>query len=191
MNHNHTNIIFQDDILHSKLCPHSDSACGCLRRRCLRCCCLSATAAFLHRCCLRCCCLSPLLLLPPSTAAASAAAASAVAVFAVSACFARYPCECMLTVIYIVVAKEAPGPLIPLRSPRERASKNEPLPRWSQVRCPTWQVRGVEATGSIAGLQEIYGARYKCSDCPNFDYCFKCKNSSDQTHVGHRSEKFK
>ncbi|MCJ1465677.1 hypothetical protein MMC07_004296 [Pseudocyphellaria aurata] len=35
-------------------------------------------------------------------------------------------------------------------------------------------------------LLDIYGARYHCSDCPDFDYCFKCKVSSDETHEGHR-----
>ena len=28
--------------------------------------------------------------------------------------------------------------------------------------------------------------RYKCRDCEIFDFCFKCKNTSDQTHIGHR-----
>ncbi|MCJ1423533.1 hypothetical protein MMC29_001417, partial [Sticta canariensis] len=35
----------------------------------------------------------------------------------------------------------------------------------------------------------IYGPRYNCSKCPNFDYCFKCKASSDETHVDHKFEK--
>ena len=25
-----------------------------------------------------------------------------------------------------------------------------------------------------------------CMDCPNFDYCFKCKVSSEDAHPGHR-----
>ena len=104
---------------------------------------LSATAASLRRCCLRCCCLFPLLLLPPSAAAASAVAASAVAVFAVSACFARCPCECMLTVIYIVVAKEAPGPLTP------QPSKG----KGKQKRAPTAVVSGTMPDSASPGLR--------------------------------------
>lgn len=37
--------------------------------------------------------------------------------------------------------------------------------------------------------QNIYGARYKYSNCSNFDYYFKCNNSSNQTHIGHKFEK--
>lgn len=32
----------------------------------------------------------------------------------------------------------------------------------------------------------IFGPWYKSLDCPNFDYCFKCKHSSDDTHPGHK-----
>ncbi|MCJ1391416.1 hypothetical protein MMC18_004280 [Xylographa bjoerkii] len=39
-------------------------------------------------------------------------------------------------------------------------------------------------------LMNIYGTRYKCLDCQNFDYCFKCKYSSNETHVAHRFESF-
>ncbi|SLM40185.1 P-loop containing nucleoside triphosphate hydrolase [Lasallia pustulata] len=98
----------------------------------------SAAAAFAGAASLRRCCLSPLLLLPPSVAAASAAAAfaaatSAVAVFAVAACFARCPCECMLTVIYIVVTKEAPGPLTPQTSKGKGKRKRAPTAVVSDV----------------------------------------------------------
>ena len=48
------------------------------------------------------------------------------------------------------------------RPSRERASESEPLPRWSQVRCLTGQVRGVEATQSIAGLQGTYWVSPVC-----------------------------
>ncbi|KAL2046479.1 hypothetical protein ABVK25_011834 [Lepraria finkii] len=36
---------------------------------------------------------------------------------------------------------------------------------------------------------EICGPRYKCLECTDFDYCFKCKASSDVTHAPHRFEK--
>ena len=174
MNHNHTNIIFQDNVLHSKLHPHSDSACWCLRHRCLRCCCLSPP-------------LLPPLLLPLSAAAASAAAASAaaasaaaisaaaasaVAVFAVAACFARCPCECMLTVIYIVVAKEAPGPLTPQASKGKGKRKRAPTAVVSGA-MPDWASPGRRGDSKHRRLaRDILGepsmtfpAGSGCSDC--------------------------
>ncbi|MCJ1423388.1 hypothetical protein MMC29_001271 [Sticta canariensis] len=36
---------------------------------------------------------------------------------------------------------------------------------------------------------EIYGPRYKCSKCPDFDFCFKCKVSSSETHGDHEFDK--
>lgn len=32
----------------------------------------------------------------------------------------------------------------------------------------------------------IVGSRFKCSECPNFDYCFKCVSSAEITHPSHR-----
>lgn len=35
-------------------------------------------------------------------------------------------------------------------------------------------------------LKDIFGSRYKCSKCPDFDYCFKCVLSAEITHPSHR-----
>ena len=126
---------------------------------------------------LRRCCLSPLLLLPPSAAAASAAAAfaaaaSAVAVFAVAACFARCPCECMLTVIYIVVAKEAPGPLTPQASKGKGKRKRAPTAVVSGA-MPDWASPGRRgdskhcrlARDILGELSMTFPAGSGCSDC--------------------------
>lgn len=32
----------------------------------------------------------------------------------------------------------------------------------------------------------VYGSRYRCSVCPNFDYCFKCILSAKITHPSHK-----
>ncbi|KAL8795430.1 MAG: hypothetical protein Q9195_002019 [Heterodermia aff. obscurata] len=32
----------------------------------------------------------------------------------------------------------------------------------------------------------IYGPRYKCSVCPDFDFCFKCINTAEQSHPPHK-----
>ena len=127
----------------------------------------SAAAASL-RCC---CCLHPPLL-PPSAAAASAAAVSAAAVFAVAACFARCPCERMLTVIYIVVAKEAPGPLTPQASKGKGKRKRAPTAVVSGA-MPDWASPGRRGDSKHCRLaRDILGepsmtfpAGSGCSDC--------------------------
>lgn len=35
-------------------------------------------------------------------------------------------------------------------------------------------------------LKSIFGSRYRCSECPDFDYCFKCMLSAGITHPSHR-----
>lgn len=34
-------------------------------------------------------------------------------------------------------------------------------------------------------LKTIIGSRYKCSECADFDYCFKCVSSAKITHPSH------
>lgn len=34
-------------------------------------------------------------------------------------------------------------------------------------------------------LKDIFGSRYKCSECPDFDYCFKCVLSAETAHHSH------
>ena len=41
---------------------------------------------------------------------------------------------------------------------------------------------------SADSVQDIFGSRYKCSVCPDFDYCFKCMMSVEITHPSHRFE---
>lgn len=35
-------------------------------------------------------------------------------------------------------------------------------------------------------LQDIYGTRHKCLDCPDWDFCSACIKSAGTTHAGHR-----
>lgn len=47
--------------------------------------------------------------------------------------------------------------------------------------------RGVHKEAICDGCDQlIYGSRYKCMDCTDFDYCFKCKHSSNLTHPEHK-----
>lgn len=47
--------------------------------------------------------------------------------------------------------------------------------------------RDVEHAAFCDGCDEtIIGVRYKCTDCPDWDYCDGCIQSSHQTHPGHR-----
>ncbi|XTI84042.1 ankyrin repeat protein, partial [Cenococcum geophilum] len=36
---------------------------------------------------------------------------------------------------------------------------------------------------------DIYGPRFHCVICPDFDYCFMCKLTADKSHPGHEWEK--
>jgi hypothetical protein len=38
-------------------------------------------------------------------------------------------------------------------------------------------------------LQPLYGLRWKCQDCYDFDYCFKCYWTAKETHPDHNFEK--
>jgi hypothetical protein len=43
-------------------------------------------------------------------------------------------------------------------------------------------------TKVLTALTTVYGPRYACLDCPRppgFDYCYKCKSSSNKTHTSH------
>ncbi|KAG5290236.1 HET domain-containing protein [Histoplasma ohiense] len=35
-------------------------------------------------------------------------------------------------------------------------------------------------------LETIYGVRYKCRDCDNFDLCSSCHNNANESHLNHR-----
>lgn len=41
---------------------------------------------------------------------------------------------------------------------------------------------------SSQASQVVFGPRYRCTICPNFDFCFKCILSSHETHPSHRFE---
>ena len=34
-------------------------------------------------------------------------------------------------------------------------------------------------------LQDIYGPRFRCRTCYDFDFCFMCKLTSEKTHAEH------
>jgi len=46
------------------------------------------------------------------------------------------------------------------------------------------------ALAEADGMQDIYGPRFHCDDCPDFDYCFMCMSLESKSYVGKQSKQF-
>ena len=48
-----------------------------------------------------------------------------------------------------------------------------------------WAFDCCSSSEGTDAVQDIFGSRYRCSECPDFDYCFKCMMSAEITHPSH------
>lgn len=62
---------------------------------------------------------------------------------------------------------------------------DEPLPEIFQTQHASISLRHRRFTCDGCELP-IIGSRHRCSECPDFDYCFKCMLSAEITHPSHR-----
>ena len=48
-----------------------------------------------------------------------------------------------------------------------------------------WPFDCCSSSEGTDAVQDIFGSRFRCSECPDFDYCFKCVMSAEITHPSH------
>ena len=48
-----------------------------------------------------------------------------------------------------------------------------------------WAFDCCSSSEGADAVQDIFGSRYRCSECSDFDYCFKCVVSAEITHPSH------